>query len=758
MAPRRHTAKVILLALVSLLPTDLAAAAPLPADQYLVDSAADTGFGEALAGLGDVNHDGFDDFAICVPRAKQSSGGEGEVRVYFGNPAGISTNPSQMLHSPGNPSRFAYRIAGGDLDGDGFGDAAVVALPWSGTNTFDVVLWVFRGSPSGLQPPEEPAFQAPKTSGVAGFAVVGDVNGDKLPDLALGLPYVGDDEGEVLMFHGGPSLSWSKPDETLRPDQPRTSFGFFGRGQSDFNGDGFDDLLVGAPHYHQWAEHNGRAQLFLGSKNGLLTNAAWTATFPHLRARSQIDNNHHQYFGNYLAVDDFNQDGFSDAVITAPFAGQNDLGEGIIFCYYGTRRGLPSNFDWTIQANKEGSSLGLMAERIGDVNGDSYPDLLLSAPDFGNHQVREGLVAVFFGSPHGFSKEPNWTLESQNNHSALGMYGAGVGDLNGDGINDFVVSQNGSSVLEGFNPVSIGAFRILYGSRQGPRGSTGVMFGKPMTRWISEEWGRLGRKEKALAGVLVFCAGAVLVRTTRRVWRNQTVVVVEKDKRRLREEERERMSRDLHDELGSRITRLHLIAESVQRVGADPDSIRVLSDTVTKEAKSLRAAVEDLAFRLSPEALTADGLVRAINRHAQTFFSGTSIRCFNDLPLEVPGTPFDGRLQCELFPCVKEALANVLRHSKATEVWLKVRLESEVLRVSVTDNGVGFVPSPKQRGRGLQNFSARMSRVGGNAEVLSSPGEGTSVTFTLPIAADSGSEVRPIQMGPAGTLMPIPPP
>ena len=711
----------------------LAATAGVPDDLTIVDTVPDTGFGDGISRLGDVNGDGYADFAVNVSRAAVPGGGIGEVRVYFGSSAGISREPSQILRPPRPERGFGAASAGGDLNRDGYSDVIVLGLPPTGTNGVALSLWVYRGSARGLVAPTEPAFQDAPGSGPGGFAVIGDVTGDGFPELALGLPPANDGTGEVMVFFGNASCRWSHPDQRLRPDQPGEYFGCFGQHPSDFDRDGHADLVVGSIHYRGSDRDNGRAQLFLGSPRGLGTNAVWTATFPFV-ARPGIDESDEQYFGNAIApVGDVNRDGFPDVVVTAPFAEQNDRNEGIAFGYYGMPKGLAPGVGWTIQANRPHAVLGLMAEPAGDVNGDGYADLMLGSPDFENGQLREGMVAVFLGSARGLPSEPDWTLESDRTHARLGQFGAGVGDVNRDGFDDLVINQSGSSDFD----VHYGSIRVVYGTPQGPRDSTHLTLAKPILRWADDEWRRLSFPARGGLLVVLLSWFGIIGVVARRIWRRRTIILVERREESAREEERQRLARNLHDEVGSQLSRLALAVELVQRDEADPTQTRTLTKTLSTTARDLRLALQSLTSTLQPGSDEVAGLIEFVGHQADQFLGPLGIRCFHETPMSTPSHQLNPGVRQELVACLREAMGNVIRHSQATEVWIRITCDDATLRVGVEDNGTGFEPEVVRRGNGLKNFEERMHRVAGTVTINSRLGGGTHIEFQVPLLHSS---------------------
>ncbi len=172
-----------------------------------------------------------------------------------------------------------------------------------------------------------------------------------LPEVALGLPRA--------------TSEW-----VVEGHERNASFGTSVASAGDVNGDGYDDVVVGAPLYGPGDP--GAAFLFLGSATGPSTAPDW-AVWPHQAYAS---------FGTSVAsAGDVNGDGYDDVVIGAPFYGPDD--GGAAFLFLGSATGLSATPDWTTFGHQTNGELGTSVASAGDVNGDGYDDVVVGAPLYG---------------------------------------------------------------------------------------------------------------------------------------------------------------------------------------------------------------------------------------------------------------------------------------------------------------------------------------------------------------------------------------
>lgn len=200
------------------------------------------------------------------------------------------------------------------------------------------------------------------------------------------------------------------------------------------------------------------------------------------------------------------------------------------------------------------------------------------------------------------------------------------------------------------------------------------------------------------------------------------------------EQEKTRIARDIHDELGTLLTEISMISDHTQQRLNRP---REVASDLRRISKTAREAVQ-----------TADGIVWAVNprndsfvhlanylvHFAEDFFRLTSIRCRLDVPSALPDIPISTQSRHHLHLAVKEACNNVVRHSEATEVWLRVALTDSLLTITIEDNGKGFqCGTEAAESNGLINMRHRIAEVGGQFKLTSVPGRGTSVSLTMPL-------------------------
>ncbi|MEO5915194.1 MAG: histidine kinase [Luteolibacter sp.] len=219
-----------------------------------------------------------------------------------------------------------------------------------------------------------------------------------------------------------------------------------------------------------------------------------------------------------------------------------------------------------------------------------------------------------------------------------------------------------------------------------------------------------------------------------------------RNRRRLRElafqtaleRDRTRIARDMHDDLGTRITVLNVAASLASgAMDHDPDKARKQLDKMSVSARELVVAMDELVWAVDPSRDNLDELALRLTRHAEEFFEESDIRCRFDIPSSLPTRPISSDFRHNVSMAVREAMHNILKHAGPCEVTLTVRFEGETLSIDVRDNGRGFAGDSTGEGHGLGNFKGRLADIGGTCEITSSSGGGTHVSFRCPVPKDS---------------------
>jgi two-component system sensor histidine kinase UhpB len=208
---------------------------------------------------------------------------------------------------------------------------------------------------------------------------------------------------------------------------------------------------------------------------------------------------------------------------------------------------------------------------------------------------------------------------------------------------------------------------------------------------------------------------------------------------RAEEEERKRISRELHDDTAQVLTALLLRLRLAQQTD-DPDRVRVVLAEMRADLVEAVDGVRRLAAGLRPPALDELGLAGAIQKYAEDACRSYDIDLTLDLDAIRGGYPPD--VELALYRIAQEALSNAVRHSEGTRISLCSKATSEQLRLTVEDDGRGFdpdVPTEGGRGLGIQGMMERASYMGAVVMIDSRPGEGTRVSAV--IAPDSPASV-----------------
>ncbi len=344
------------------------------------------------------------------------------------------------LVGPVANARFGITVAIADVNGDGYGDLLVGA---SGMRA----AFVYPGSADGLATGSAMRIDAPDPQALE-FGVIesaGDVNHDGYGDAIVGAP--GDrstsasNVGAAYLYLGSPQGLSPAPAQRFAPLPGATPsrFGQAAASAGDVNGDGYDDVLVAAPHTSTRAgQYTGAVYLYLGQRNGL-------AGRPQLLGIGEAG----AYFGADVGGADLDGDGFSDVLVGASRYRETTVG-GAAFVFRGRRgHAVESSPAARYEVDFPGALFGVGIAPAGDVDGDGYQDLVVGGPGNGPDGSTTGWVRVYRGGPGPLSTTPLFEARGATFGALTGFSVASAGDIDGDGDDDIAYGQLGAVVAGG---------------------------------------------------------------------------------------------------------------------------------------------------------------------------------------------------------------------------------------------------------------------------------------------------------------------
>ena len=280
-------------------------------------------------------------------------------------------------------------------------------------------------------------------------------------------------------------------------------------------------------------------------------------------------------------------------------------------------------------------------------------------------------------------------------------------------------------------------FRVLACSRDGIWSTEAASVAVLVKPHVYQTWWWRG----ALALVVVGGASGLARYVTRRRMQRAMQLL---EQRHAIEKERGRIAKDIHDDLGSSLTRIMMLGERAEEGLARNEEVGTHVRKIVSSARSTVQAMDEIVWAVNPNNDTLEGLVEYLTHYADEFFENTEVSCRLEIPVELPACVLPAEFRHDLFLIVKEAFHNVLKHSKATKMRVCVAATSTTLEIQLEDNGEGFEPGAARNGRrgnGLQNMRRRIEAHGGSLTIESANGKGTRIKAEVPLPRSANGVV-----------------
>ncbi len=483
---------------------------------FRIDGAAAGDFsGYSVSGAGDINGDGFDDLIIGVLFADPNGNYSGSSYVVFGSTGGFGAtlNLAELNGSTGfrldgaaEDDRTGGSVSSaGDINGDGIDDLIIGADNADNNGSNSGSSYVVFGSMDGfgatLNLAELNGSTGVRLDGTAfdfsgdSVSSAGDINGDGIDDLIIGAPFAdsnGSRLGSSYVVFGkasgfGATLNLSALDGSTGfridgvAEGGRTGDSVSSAG--DINGDGIDDLIIGAYFASPNGDRSGSSYVVFGSTGefGATLNLAELNGNTGFRIDGTAVNDYSG--GSVSGAGDVNGDGINDLIIGARNADNNDnFLSGSSYVMFGSAgrfdavlnlSTLDGSTGFRIDGAAAYDAAGSSVSSAGDINGDGIDDLIIGAPFADNNGSNSGSSYVVFGSTGGFGATLNlsaldgnigFRIDGVAEGDHTGSSVSSAGDINGDGIDDLIIGANSADPNGNFS----GSSYVVFGQNTNP--------------------------------------------------------------------------------------------------------------------------------------------------------------------------------------------------------------------------------------------------------------------------------------------------
>jgi hypothetical protein len=445
--------------------------------------------GDSVAGVGDVNGDGYDDILIGSPYSDDGGEGAGQSYLIFGKDSGWSmdndlSNADASFVGENDVDLSGQIVAGaGDVNGDGFNDL-LIGSPGNDEGGKDAgQTYLIFGKSSGwsmdvILSEADASFLGEFESdrSMRSIAGAGDVNSDGYDDLLIGsYKYSPQDDGQDRTEAGktylilGRAYGWtmdfdlSNADASFLGERAYDESGFWVAGAGDVNRDGYDDVLIGARNNDEGGNLAGQTYLIMGKNSGWTVDINLSESDASFIGEQSNDNSGYRVAG----AGDVNGDGYDDILIASAGNGENGFQAGQTYMFLGKSSGwdMDTNLrdaDASFWGEVANDLAGASIAGAGDVNYDGYDDILICAYGYGRFTGQTYLV---LGRTFGWGMDTNLStadafFKGENGWDYSGFPVAMAGDVNGDGGDDILIGAS----LNDENGLNAGQTYVIFGT------------------------------------------------------------------------------------------------------------------------------------------------------------------------------------------------------------------------------------------------------------------------------------------------------
>ena len=196
--------------------------------------------------------------------------------------------------------------------------------------------------------------------------------------------------------------------------------------------------------------------------------------------------------------------------------------------------------------------------------------------------------------------------------------------------------------------------------------------------------------------------------------------------------ERLRISRDMHDEIGSSLTQISILSEIVKKQQDDPDKMMKSIEQISGISGTVVDEMSEIIWAMNPKNDNLASFAAYLRQHTSEYLVSAGIDSFFQFPEDCPPVPMTSEQNRNIYLAVKEAIHNAVKHSEAQLVNISLSYSNDFLSITIEDNGKGFSPEkPDRIGNGLTTMRKRIENLGGSYFIDSTLGKGTRVDFSM---------------------------